>query len=158
MLIAWGRSGRGGAPAYKRRHSFAINSIPSSIFSAHCVSTLPDRWRPIIAFVPLMDGVNFDWTFSLMGARPSALRIEPTVEKWLLLTCWHGRRYPFFLAWLVRPGEATSLAVERSSHKSREGKWWRLTRHFSWINEDVAHEKDKDCRRAVSSGPPKLTP
>lgn len=104
------------------------------------------------------DGRSQLWlNFLPHGHAAELLRIELTAEKWQLLTCWHGCRFPFFVAWLVRPGELISLAVKDSSHKSREGKWWRLTRHLSWMNEDVAHEKDKDCRRTASSGPLKLT-
>lgn len=104
------------------------------------------------------DGRSQLWlNFLPHGHAAELLRVELTAEKWQLLTCWHGRRFPFLVAWLVRPGELISLAVKDSSHKSREGKWWRLTRHLSWTNEDVAHEKDKDCRRAASSGPLKLT-
>lgn len=104
------------------------------------------------------DGRSQLWlNFLPHGHAAELLRIELMVEKWQLLTCWHRRRFPFLVARLVRPGELISLSVKDSSHKSREGKWWRLMRHLSWINEDVAHEKDKDCRRTVSSGPLKLT-
>lgn len=93
------------------------------------------------------------WTKStlteLSPSRASCRRrhIEIKVEKWQLLTCWHGHWIPFFAAWLVCPGELISLAVRLSSHKSGGGshgddaslklnKWGRGTREGQRFSTD----------------------
>lgn len=154
MLIAWGRSGRGAAPAYMVYTSFSINfnSVLNLLHTLcphtawqmkanHCIRSPDARSQLCLNFLP-------------HGLAAESC-IELGLEKWQLLTCWRRCQVPFIVAWLVCRGKLISLAAERSSPKSKEGKWWRLTHHLSWINE--AHKKDNDNQQAVSPGPLKLT-
>lgn len=155
MLIAWGRSGR-------VRRRLTSCATPWLLIQFHLQSS-PHTVSPHFLTDEGQSSHSFPWWTESTLTELSPSRAEGgsarrahggkmAVVNMLTRFLFSGARW----VW-DGPGERISLAVEPSSHRSREGKWWRLTRHLRWKNEDVAHKKDKDYQWTASSGSLKLT-